>query len=95
MKVYISSEAANQIRAILDYLENNWSKKTSDDYLDKLHKAMDQIELFPSSFPKSESFPAIRKCLITRHTTAYYRIDEIRKEVEILAILDNRQDFKI
>ncbi len=95
MKVYISSEAAEQIREILNYLENTWSKQVSDDFLEKLQKAMDQIGLFPSSFPKSESFPAIRKCLITRHTSAYYRIDEIRKEVEILAILDNRQNFKI
>lgn len=24
-------------------------------------------------------------------TTAYYRVDEIRKEVEIIAVLDNRR----
>ena len=52
---------------------------------------MDIMGSMPYIFPPSEKFPGLRKCVITPQTTAYYRVDEIRKEVEIIAVLDNRR----
>ena len=45
----------------------------------------------PYIFPASEKFPIMRKCVVTPQPSAYYRVDEIRKEVEAIAVLDNRR----
>ncbi len=54
---------------------------------------MDAIGRFPYSSPTAKHFPGLRKCVINKQVSAFYRIDEVRKEIEIMAVLDNRQDF--
>jgi plasmid stabilization system protein ParE len=94
MPVYLSQTAYDQLHEILDYLENNWSPTVSDNFLDKVERSMEVIGNMPNSFPVADKFPGLRKCVITRQTIAYYRIDEVRKEVEILAIIDSRSDMR-
>ena len=93
MLVYLSQSAYDQLHETLDYLELNWSPAVSDNFLDKLERTMDIISNMPYAFPKSEKFPGLHKCVITRHSVAWYRVDEIRKEVEIMAVLDSRRDL--
>jgi plasmid stabilization system protein ParE len=93
MPVYLSRTAYDQLHQILDYLEEKWSVQVSDNFLDKLERTMDSIGRFPYSSPVAQHFPGLRKCVINKQVSAYYQIDEIRQEVEILAVLDNRQDF--
>ena len=47
----------------------------------------------PYAFPESNSVLGLRKCVISRQTIAYYRIDLVRKEIEIIAIIDSRQNL--
>jgi len=54
---------------------------------------MDIIEQMPYGFPASQSFPGLRKCVITSQTTAFYRINEDAQEIEIIAIIDSRENF--
>ncbi|MCF8243817.1 MAG: type II toxin-antitoxin system RelE/ParE family toxin [Saprospiraceae bacterium] len=93
MPVYLSQTAYDQLHQILDYLEEKWSAQVSDNFLNKLERTMDSIGQFPYSSPPASHFPGLRKCVINKQVSAFYRIDEVRKEVEILAVLDNRQDF--
>ncbi len=93
MNVFLSQTAGDQLHHIIDYLEQQWSTKVRDNFITKLQRSMQAIEKMPYSFPASEAFPGLRKCVITAQTTAYYRIDEVRKEVEVMAVLDNRQDI--
>jgi len=90
MPVYLSQTAYDQLHQILDYLEENWSSTVRDNFLDKLERSMGAIGRFPNSSPSSQNFPGLRKCVITKQVCAYYRVDEIRKEVEIMVVLDNR-----
>ena len=92
MVVYLSPTAYEQVHEILDYLENNWPPNVHDNFLDKLNRAMDIISTMPYSSPASLKNPNIRKCVITRRVIAWYRVDEIKKEVEIIAVLDSRQN---
>lgn len=47
-------------------------------------------KIHPESFPASEKDKSLRKCLITKQTTLYFRFDD--KEIKIPTIFDNRQD---
>ena len=93
MKVFLSQTAGDQLHALIDYLELQWSGKVRDNFIHKIQRSMQTIGSMPYSFPASERFPGLRKCVITSQTTAFYRIDEVRKEVEIIAVIDSRQDF--
>ena len=94
MPVYLSQAACDQLHELLDYLEANWSSTVSDNFLSKLERTMEVISNMPYGFPTAEKFPGLRKCVISRQTIAYYRVDEARKEVEILAVIDSRRDLR-
>ena len=83
MPVYLSQTAYDQLHQILDYLEEKWSSQVSDNFLDKLERTMDSIGRFPYSSPAAQHFPGLRKCVINKQVS----------EIEILAVLDNRQDL--
>lgn len=53
---------------------------------------MDTISKVPYGFPVSQKFPGLHKCVITAQTIAYYRINEDRNEIEIIAVIDSRQN---
>ena len=54
---------------------------------------MRTMEIMPYSFPESQRMKGLRKCVITSQTSAFYRVDEGEKEIEIIAIIDNRMNF--
>ncbi len=91
MPVHLSQTAYDQLHETLNYLETNWSSAVRDNFLDKLERAMEIMGSMPHAYPESQKFPGLRKCVITRQSVAWYRIDEVRKEVEILAVLDSRR----
>lgn len=93
MNVYLSQEANDQLHEILDYLEENWSINVSNNFLDKLLRVMEVLEKMPYSYPASEKNLGLRKCVITRRTVAFYRVDETNQEVKILSISDSRRDL--
>lgn len=56
---------------------------------------MDVIEQMPYAFPKSQHSTGVRKFVLTPQTIAYYHINEDVQEIEIIAIIDSRQDFTL
>ena len=46
--------------------------------------------LFPISYPPFEKFPDIRKCVLTKHISLYYKINN--KDIEVLTLFDTRQN---
>jgi len=59
-------------------------------FIDIIDELIYQIELNPKQFPVIQKKKKIRKCLITKHNSLYYR--ERRGYIDILRIYDNRQD---
>ena len=66
MKVFLSPLAENKIQLLLDYLEQEWSIKTREDFLSKLIKKINQISKQPKSCIKSKDFPNLYKCIVTK-----------------------------
>ena len=93
MLVFLSQTAGEKIDQIIEYLENRWSNKVRDNFLSKLERSMNVIEQMPYGFPASQNFPGLRKCVISPQTIAFYRINEDAQEIEIVAIIDSREDF--
>jgi plasmid stabilization system protein ParE len=89
-KVVISKIAEIRLERLFAYLLENWSAKIKSDFIKKLDRNITLIKSQPESFAQSEKDPSLRKCVVTKQTTLYFKFDE--KEIKILTIFDNRQN---
>lgn len=89
-KVSISKTAERKLDQLFLYLIETWSVKVKTDFIKKLDKSIEIIKEFPESFPESKVQKGLRKCIITSHTSLYYRFNS--RVIIIVTIFDNRQD---
>lgn len=82
--------AENDFESILDYLQIHWENKVVSDFIVIVEGITGQIAANPTQFPLINKKKQVRKCVITKHNTLFYRN---RKDyIDILRIFDTRQD---
>ena len=89
-KNIFSSRSKLQLDSLLDYLEIRFSVSSKKKFVLKLDKVIVIIQNDPVTFPKSNNDKAIRKCVISKQTTLYYRYNN--QEIRLLAFFDTRQN---
>lgn len=77
---------------ILLYLQKNWNEDVLENFIDITDELIDQIILNPKQFPIIHKTRKIRKCVLTKQNTLFYRIKN--DSVFIMRIYDTRQDPK-
>ena len=82
--------AMKKLDNLLLFLENELSTKVSNNFIIKLNKSLKQIQKLPDSFPESEKIRGLKKCVVTKQTTVFYKYSETT--IYIVTIFDNRQD---
>jgi plasmid stabilization system protein ParE len=82
--------AENDFDKILDYLNLNWNEAIANQFIDLTEHTLKQISIDPKLFPFIDKRSKIRKCVLTRHNSMFYRITE--NQIQILRIYDTRQD---
>ena len=80
----------NDFANILDYLDKNWDSTVALNFIELTEQLLNQIALNPRQFPIQYKRKKIRKCVLTRHNSLFYR--EGKNNIEILRIYDTRQD---
>ena len=90
MKVYFSELAEKKLIDLCAYLLENWSLKVKNEFLTKLNDKIDQIISHPNSCPNSEEIKGLYKCVVTKQTTFYYRVNLKNEEIEIISFFDTR-----
>ncbi len=85
-----SPQADKDLEEILDYLAEEWENSVSLKYLDLVDILLKQIAVNPKQFPMINKSLNIRKCVITKHNTLFYR--NKRTVIEVVRIYDTRQD---
>lgn len=94
MQVFLSYLAEQKLIALTTYLLEHWNKKIRDEFLKKLTSKIQQITIQPQSCPKSKIKNELFKCVVTKQTTFYYRINKTENIIEIITFFDNRQHPK-
>ncbi len=89
-KIVWSPLAENDLAAVLEHLNKNWDAKVAVSFIDLTETVIDQISINPKQYPIIFKRERIRKCVLTRHNSVFYR--ESRSQVEILRIYDTRQN---
>jgi plasmid stabilization system protein ParE len=80
----------NDFATILDYLDKNWGSKVALNFIELTENILNQISINPRQFPICYKRKRIRKCVLTRHNSLFYR--DGKTNIEILRIYDTRQD---
>lgn len=89
-KLIWSDEALNNLKDIIDYLENRWTEKESKKFALLLEKQLKLIKENPFLFAESNKSNGLRRSVLSKQTTIYYQI--IDYEIRIITLFDNRQN---
>jgi len=92
MKVTISERAERNLDHIVHYLEQEWSVRVRDKFLELLERKIDQISEMPQLYEVSTKKKSVRRCVVSKQTSLYYRVN--KREIEIITIQDNRKNPK-
>tara|TARA_B100000780_G_scaffold257049_1_gene206618 strand:- start:2643 stop:2957 length:315 start_codon:yes stop_codon:yes gene_type:complete len=90
MKIRLSKLSTYKLELITKYLVENWSTNTKNQFLKRLQVCFKSVSKNPTAFPRSSSRPDIRKVVITKQTTAYFKIES--DSIYVITIFDTRQD---
>jgi plasmid stabilization system protein ParE len=91
-RVIWSPKSETDFENILEYLAKNWDASVALKFIDLVDILITQISNNPKQFPLIHKKLNVRKCVISKHNTLYYR--NRRKYIELLRIYDNRQNPK-
>ena len=75
---------------ILEYLHKEWDVAVVNKFIDLTDDYLKQIAINPKQFPHIHKKMNIRKCVLTKHNTLFYR--ESKGQIDILRIYDTRQN---
>jgi len=89
-KLIWSDEALNNLNGIIKYLENRWSKKEIKRFAQLLDKQLNRIKSNPYLFAESHKSKGLRKSVLSKQTTIYYKI--VDDQIRLISLFDNRQN---
>jgi len=77
--------------SIKEYLSSNFSSKEIDHYYVILQSFEIAVCAFPELYPQSSVRKNIRRAVLSKVLSAYYRVH--KGKIEVIALLDNRCDI--
>jgi plasmid stabilization system protein ParE len=90
VKIRWSPRALQDYFLILEYLQQKWGSKVVKSFASRVNQVLDMISENPSLFLASNTKKKIRRCVLRKQVSLYYRVRE--QEIEIVAFFDNRKN---
>ncbi len=91
-KILWTDNALNELKKTVDFLEEHWTEKEIRNLATNLENTLKLISNNPYLFQASEIKKEVRRAVILKLNTLYYRVNE--NNVEILSFFSNRQNPK-
>lgn len=88
-KVFLTNLAEDDLENVTDFLFNHWGINVTNEFISKFEDICTLISQSPEQFPLFNKKRKIRKCILTKQNTIYYRIQP--EQIEIITIFDSRQ----
>jgi plasmid stabilization system protein ParE len=92
MQVIWSAKAKITYFKVLDYLEQNWTKKELVQFNQRVEIVLRAITKNPGIYPASTKHKEIRKAVIDKNNSCFYKIDAYNKKIYLLTFFDNRRN---
>ncbi|KAF2512619.1 type II toxin-antitoxin system RelE/ParE family toxin [Flavobacterium foetidum] len=87
LKFIWTKQAVKGFNKVVDYLEAKWTQKEILNLENKIQQVINQINLNPNQFPKSERNTSLHKAIVDKNNYLIYSID---KESNIITIINFR-----
>lgn len=91
-KIIWTSRALSDLKNTIAYLEENWTSREIQKFALLLDLQLNRLKIYPNLFPKSHRYKKIRKSVLSRQVSMYYRV--VNQEIQIISLFDNRQNPK-
>ncbi len=91
-RVLWTDHALEELEKAVEYLQLNFSDAEIARLARAIESTLSHITRNPSMYPESATANGIRRAVILRFNTLYYRVNRDEKQVEILSFFSNRQD---
>ena len=88
-KIFWTTNAQKELSAILEYLTIKWTSKEIKAFIERLENVLFLMSQNPEMFQVSSVKVNIRKAIISKHNTIYFRVKN--KQIEILSLFANKQ----
>ncbi|MEI6048599.1 MAG: type II toxin-antitoxin system RelE/ParE family toxin [Bacteroidota bacterium] len=88
-KIIWTDEAYKNLQYIVNYLEEFWTSREIRKFAKLLDKQLILITKNPSLYPYSNKAGQIRKSVLTKQITLYYKVTGI--EIYLITLFDSRQ----
>ncbi len=89
-KIFWADHALSELKQTIEYLENNWTERELRIFSAKLDHTIELISRSPEIFPSLLEIKGVRKAVIEKYNTLYYRINN--ENIEIILLFSNRQN---
>jgi len=90
LDIFWTKRATEDLDKIVFYLRSNWSEKELANFISKLNKAVNLISFRPKLFTLTNHRKNLRRCVLTKQTTIYYK--EVDLKIYIVSLHDNRRN---
>ena len=91
-KILWTDFALKELEKTVEYLEENWTEKELWNLAENIEEKVALISQNPNLFQASNYKKEIRRVVILKHNTLYYRIKN--NQIEIISFFSNRQSPK-
>ena len=91
LPIVYTAQAFSNSKSIQEYLFKNFSKKEIEQFYSHLFTFENTVSIFPKLYPVINKKFKIRRAVLTKVLTVFYRI--VNDRIEVLAILDSRCDI--
>ncbi len=92
MEVIWSAKARITYFRVLDYLAQNWTKREIVAFSQKTTAIIRAIQKNPGIFSNSPKHENIRRAIIDKNNSFFYRVDKKHGKIFLLTFFDNRQN---
>ena len=85
-----TTRAQSQFIRIGEFIAGKWGVKAAIGFQNQLHEYLAVIEFMPTAFPEIAGKSNWRRCVVTKRTVMFYRIE--KQTVIIAGIYDTRMN---
>jgi len=91
-KILWTDFALSELEKTIEYLEENWTERELRNLAIEIEETLNLLSHNPNLFQASDIKKEIRRVIVAKHNTLYYRINN--NAIEIISFFSNRQSPK-
>jgi len=80
---------------IIDYLIDNWGRNSAKKFKETLMKSLNLISKMPYIYTETEFRKDVRRSIVVKQVSMYYKVIEEKREIVIIRFFDNRRNPNI